>query len=252
VAELSVGRAQAPELAAARRVGWSRWFFVGMGAWCIVLTVLGFAPSFIDYFAGKYHFPPIVHVHGAIMMSWLVFYTSQGLFAARGDVATHRRLGWIAMFLAAAVWLAMGVATVVALRRFDPAEAAFLILPLLIQIGTMVLFAIFVIWAVLARANSGWHKRLLSLATFCLVQAALDRIQWIPQIDVPMFWQNGLRLYVLLLVPLAIFDLLTLKRIHPATLTGATIIIAMHAVVSFLWTSEAWAAWANGFWAWLR
>lgn len=92
----------------------------------------------------------------------------------------------------------MSVATVIALQRFDPDEMAFLVKPLLIQIGSIVLFPTFVAWAVLMRRQPLWHKRLMALATMGLVQAAVDRMQWIPEI-LPMFWDNGVRRYVLLL-----------------------------------------------------
>lgn len=96
-----------------------------------------------------------------------------------------------------------------------------------------------------------WHKRLMALATMGLVQAAVDRMGWIPEI-LPMFWDAGIRLYVLLLLPLIVFDVVTLKRIHPATLAGAAIILAMHGVVSYFWSHEGWNQLARAFWIWLR
>ena len=74
----------------------------------------------------------------------------------------------------------MGVATIVALQRYDPDKFAFIVKPLLIQLGLMVVFPAFVTWAVLARLEAGWHKRLMTFATLVLLQSALDRMDWLP------------------------------------------------------------------------
>jgi hypothetical protein len=238
--------------AAPRRTGASRYFFVGIGTWCILLAIVGFLPSFQASFAGEFHIPPIVHIHGAIMMGWLVLYTTQAGFAKQGNLRRHRQMGWLATGWAAAVWISMGVATVTALLQYAPNEAPFLVKPLLIQLGTMVVFPIFFIGAVLARRQAGWHKRLMTLATFVLVQAALDRMHWLPDMGLPGFWETGLRGYVLLLLPLLTFDLVTLRRIHPATLFGSGLIVAMHGVVSLYWADEGWSQLARHVWLWLR
>lgn len=250
-----IGSMPANHFAPDGRTGGSRYFFAGIGAFCILIAIAGFAPNLYRAFhgltPGGLPFPLVVHVHAAIMMGWLVLYTVQASLVARGNLGRHRRTGWMAMLLAAAVWLSMAVATVNALQRYDPDKFAFLVKPLLIQLGTMAVFPIFVAWAVLARRHADWHKRMMVLATFTLVQAALDRMAWLPDEGLPMFWHAGLRLYVLLLLPLCIFDLATLRRIHPATLIGSGIIVAMHGVVSYCWNHAGWNDIARAFWMWL-
>jgi hypothetical protein len=146
----------------------------------------------------------------------------------------------------------MGAVTIDALRRYDPNKFGFIVKPLLIQLGSLTVFPVFVTLAVLARRQAGWHKRLMTLATFVLIQAALDRMHWLPNEGLPMFWHAGLRLYVLFLLPLFVFDMVTLRRIHPATLIGSAVIVAMHGVVSFYWADEGWNQVARGFWMWVR
>lgn len=247
---LEAGPTQA--FATSRRVGASRHFFIGIGVWCILLALVGFVPSFQAAFAGEFHIPLIVHVHGAMMMGWLVLYTAQAGLVSQGNLRRHRRMGWLATGWAGVVWISMGVATVTALQQYAPDEAPFLVKPLLIQLGTMVVFPVFFIGAVLARRRAGWHKRLMTLATFVLVQAALDRMHWLPDMGLPGFWETGVRGYVLLLLPLASFDFVTLRRIHPATLLGAGVIVAMHGVVSFYWADERWNQLARHVWIGLR
>lgn len=251
---LDAGPAPRPRraFATAPNPGVAHHFFVGIGAWCILLALVGFVPSFQAAFAGEFRIPPIVHVHGAVMMGWLLLYTAQAGLVTRGNLRRHRQMGWLATGWASAVWISMGVATVAALQQYTPDEAPFLVKPLLIQLGTLVVFPVFFIGAVLARRQAGWHKRLMTLATFVLVQAALDRMRWLPDLGLPGFWETGVRGYVLLLLPLASFDLFTLRRIHPATLLGAGLIVAMHGVVSFYWADDGWNQLARHAWMGLR
>jgi hypothetical protein len=227
-------------------------FFVCMGAFCALLAIVGFGPALFKFFSGQGFIPPIVHVHGVIMMTWVLLYTAQATLVRRGNLGRHRQIGWGMIGLAALVWISMGTVTIVALQRFDPDKFGYLVLPLLIQLGTMAVFPVFVAWAMLARREAAWHKRLMTFATFVLVQAALDRMHWLPNEGLPMFWHSGLRAYVLLVLPLWVFDFATLRRIHPATLIGTSIMVAMHAVISYYWTDEGWHQLARGFWLWLR
>ena len=230
----------------------SRIFFIGIGVYCILLAVVGFGPNLYANFQGKISFPPIVHLHGALMLAWLTLYTVQATLVARGNLALHRRMGWATVVLAAVIWLFMGATQISALQRYDPEKFAFILQPMLIGFGQEVVFPVLVIWAVLARQQADWHKRLMTLATFVLMQAALDRMFWLPNEGLPMFWHAGLRLYVLLLLPLFVFDLVRLKRLHPATLIGSALIVAMHGVISFYWNHPGYQRAMGGFWMWLR
>jgi hypothetical protein len=239
-------------IAAARRPALAQYFFVSLGAFCMLLAVVGFGPNLYRYFRGEIYFPPIVLVHGVIMMTWVALYTAQAHFAAHGNLQRHRRVGWMTVAVAGAIWVSMGAAQISALLRYDPDKFAFILRPMLIGVATLVMFPLFLTWAVCARRQTDWHKRLMTLAAFVLIQAALDRMPWLPDEGLPMFWHAGLRLYVLLLLPLFIFDIATLRRLHPASLSGAALIVAMHGVVSFYWDDVGYHHAARGFWMWLR
>jgi len=230
----------------------SRMFFIGVGVLSFVLVVVGFGPNVYRGMRGESFIPLVAHAHAAIMTAWLAVYLLQATLVARGDLRRHRRVGRAAGALAGVAWLSMAVATVTALKRFDPDRFAFLVRPLLIQIGLLAVFPVFVIWGLAARRRSEWHKRLMTFATFSVVQAALDRMHWLPNEGLPMFWHHGIRTYVLFLLPLFAYDISTRRRIHPATLAGSGITLAMHGIVSFYWNREDWNQIARGFWIWLR
>jgi cytochrome bd-type quinol oxidase subunit 2 len=248
----ATGAAALQQDQASQRTGVMRWFFLALAFWCAVLGMAGFGPSYVAYLQDRSTYPPIIHVHGAIMMAWLVAYAAQAVFAMRANKRTHKKVGRLAMIWAIVIWLAMGAVTLLMLRRLDPAVYQFMIQPLLIQFSIMVLFPFFVLWGYLARRDAGWHKRMLTFATFVLVQAALDRLGMLPNSAPPHFWDSALRLYVLLLAPLVAFDLVTMRRPHLATLVGGAILVAAHAVVTSSLTDPQWVGAANAFWAAVR
>jgi len=84
----------------------------------------------------------------------------------------------------------------------------------------------------LARANAGWHRRLMTLATLLLVQAGLDRMRWQPIPGPMLIWA--------LLVPFFVFDIVTTRRVHPATLIGTGLIVSSHLTILMNWGSPAW------------
>ena len=238
------------ETRAASRSGNARRFFVSYGVLFIVLALIGFGPSFLDYYHGAYYFPPIVHLHGALMLSWLLVYVNQTRLASNGDLRLHRKLGLWSIALAAAVWISMFAATIAAFRRIEPASNDFMASVLLIQIGTAVVFPFFVAVGLRFRDDASWHRRMMTLAALLLLQAAVDRMWWIPDEGLPMFWHHAIRLYVLM-IPLYAFDLLSLRRIHPATILGTVVIVAMHTIVSAYWNDPGWIERATTFWHWV-
>lgn len=230
----------------------SRYFFVGIGSFCVLLALIGFGPGVHAFTVGGGTIPPIVHVHGVAMLAWLLLFTLQASLVRTRRLDRHRQLGWTMTGLAALVWMSMIVTTVVALQRFDPQHYGFLVQPLLIQTGSIVLFPMFFAWALLARHRADWHKRMVCFATFTLMQAALDRMHWLPDSGLTMFWNHGVRMYVLLILPLVVFDLSVLRRIHPATWVGIVTTVVMHAVASHYWDHAGWQRLAREFWMWLR
>ncbi len=229
-----------------------RRFFVAIGLWCLLLTIVGFVPNVSRQWAGELSYPPLVHLHALIMLTWLVLFTTQANLMAGGKLQQHRTLGWLATVWAVIVWISMAVGTVEALLRYSPDTFGFLVQPLLIQLGTIIVFPIIVTVAIFARRHPEWHKRFMMFATFSLVQPALDRMHWLPNEGLPMFWHAGLRLYVLAVLPVVVYDLLTLRRIHPATLSASAILVTLHAIISVYWDDSGWNHSARAFWTWLR
>src|SRR5882762_1906527 len=76
-----------------------RYFFVAMAILFPVIAAIGFTPSYQAMSAGTMTPHWVVHVHGALMTSWLLVFLAQAILAAKGNFKYHRRLGIFAVAL---------------------------------------------------------------------------------------------------------------------------------------------------------
>lgn len=233
---------------ASRREGVvGRWWFAGVGWFYVIVAVAGFVPQAL----GKLHrgdLPPVeVHVHGAIMGLFLFAFTAQATLAGRGDVALHRRLGWFATAIGVAAFLSMIMVLYFSMRREDPSRLPFL--PQVWSLGVAQSSTFLVLFgaAVAMRRRPDWHRRLMAFAVLITLQGALDRMQWLPHAPFPSFWALGARLFPLA-IPMVAFDVVTLRRVHPATLAGGGAIVLAYALLSGLWETDALRTAMLGLW----
>jgi hypothetical protein len=197
-----------------------RYFFVGMACLFFLLAVLGFGPSYQAMSGGALKVHWLVHVHGAVMGGWLLLFLVQVIAASKGNLTFHRQLGLFSAVYGAIVELSMLSVTI---------RAGVTGVVLLLQLHVEVLFALFFLGGILVRKNAPAHKRLLLLATLVLLLAAIGRIQWLPGIShgPPVFF-----IYLdTLLIPLFVYDLLTVGRIHKISWLGSACLVAAQLIV---------------------
>ena len=221
-----------------------RYFFVTMSFIFVIISLVGFVPIYHTMIEGTKRFPIhwLAHVHGAIMMLWLLMFTTQSILAAKGSIKLHRQLGLQAVGLGILVWVSMWVASGRALIGFNPPKGHFLFDVLIIQLYGIILFGLFFTWGILRRKNAAVHKRLLFLSTLVLLQAPIDRMFWLPGLHMALY----IRFFYLdvLLLPLFLYDWIMLKRLHPVTTIGAVFFLAVQAAVVTIWGSTSW----HSFW----
>ena len=203
-------------------------------------------PEWVELHAPK---EPFFLLHGVIVAAWFVVLIAQSSLITAGRVDLHRRLGTLSMGLAAAVVVFGVAASVIAARRptgFVDVPAppqVFLAIPLL----ALLQFAVFVALAYARRGNAQAHKRLMLLASLSIISAAV--IRWPLEMigapsPVPGFDTYHL-VALAFLLPLVAWDLTTLKRIHPVTLYGGFVLIAMVPIIGLISQSSAWLAFAS-------
>jgi hypothetical protein len=208
-------------------------FFAKMMLGLALFIAFGFAQFEARGLAPFGLFPWVVHAHAAAMVAWLALLVAQPRLVANGSLALHRRVGWLATALLAAIVVFGSMTGVAAVRLgFVPpffTPAYFLAL---VHVGVLSLAAM-VAWAIAMRRSTDWHRRLIVGSTILIMEPALGRLLPMPLI-VP--WGEWLALAVQLgaLGFLVAHDRRTLGRIHPATLASGIVVIATHVLIEAL------------------
>jgi hypothetical protein len=225
-----------------------RRFYLGITLAMLVVVYVGFARSFFlrpwfpDHPAAT---EPFFLVHGIAFAAWCILLVVQSTLITAGRVGLHRTLGAAGVGLAAAM-LVLGV-TGALLAANRPTGFVGIPVPplqfLLVPFTDMVLFGTFVVLAVLRRHDAQAHKRWMVLATVNLLSAAFAR--WPGLVPNPLLFFGLTDLFI---VALAVWDLRSRGRLHPATLVGGLAIIVSQPLRLGLSGSAAWlgfATWAT-------
>jgi hypothetical protein len=198
-----------------------RGFFLGGGVAMVVTIAAGFS---LQLAMGRSSFgaPPLVHAHAIAFMGWVAIYLTQNILVARGALALHRRLGWLA-----AGWVALMVVLGCAVTAFDirVAHVPFFFRPaqfLVFDPLTVFAFAGLTYAAIAVRRRTDWHRRLHFSGMAMMVGPAFGRLLPMPLLA-PWAWEASFA--ACLLFPLAgvVSDLRRSGRIHPAWLCGLAV-----------------------------
>ncbi len=230
----------------------------------IAIVLIGFLPDSLekiaDVAAGRRPpLPLVLHVHAVLMGSWLLLLLTQTVLMARGQVRWHMQLGMLALLLAPAivatgiVLVPINVATKVAFSAASSPEVRALLERTvhvslnvcLVQIRAGLCFALFVALAIAVRkTDAGMHKRLMILATVVPLSAAFTRMTWLPQ-TMPYSSLSQLAWTPCAALPMFMWDLYRLRRIHLAYWWFAAGMVPSGVVVAMLWNTPGWIAFAS-------
>lgn len=202
----------------------------GQGFWfysALAMALTNVAGFSLQMAMGRSSFgaPPIVHSHAIVFFTWVFIYLAQNTFAATGNMALHRRLGWIA-----AGWMVlmvvMGTAVTVALTRAG--RVPFFFTPgyfLVMNPLSVLVFAGLGAAAIAMRRQTQWHRRLHYCGMTMIMGPAMGRLLPAPLMIPYASW--GIFAGVLLF-PLAgvLHDLRRGGRVHPAWWVGIAVLVA--------------------------
>src|ERR1700732_3675997 len=221
-------------------------FFPVMAVLLLGSVFLGFARSY--YLAGMFHAPlpsAIIHVHGALFSSWILFLLAQTTLVAAGRTDVHRRIG-IAGFLLACLMVIVGAwaATNSLSRSGGPPgidAKTFYIIPM----TDMLIFSVLVFFAYRARFDSAAHKRIIMVATIALMIAAIARWPFPAVRGNPLAAEVVSYVFLLMLV---VYDLWSTHKIHRTTIWASVFLIFVQQIRFPIAQTAAWhsfAAWAQ-------
>lgn len=204
-----------------------RRFFGWLAVSIVILVFVGFSRTY--YLHSLFKTPTLsmfLHVHGAVMTGWIAMYAVQTFLVASNHTRIHRALGTFGAGYAALVVVMGCTATVLAARREVQAHSQFVasfLTVLALELTQMLLFASLVALGVWMRNRVGYHKRLMLLATFCLLPNPIVRLFiWAgfgSNIVILGFW-------ALLVSAIVLLDSIRNGRLHPAFGAGSPIAIA--------------------------
>jgi hypothetical protein len=212
-----------------------RRFFLAMAVVLLALVLVGFAPTFyLRAYLGTAHLSPLIQtlpthlqVHGVVLTAWFVLIVVQSLLVASHRTALHRRFGVAGAILAAALVVTTLMVLIRAVPRFlssglpedqMPRFALFIIG----DMGALVTFSCLVASAVYLRRQPEVQKRLMLLASISIAGPAVARLPGVsalPLLVVPL--QVGL------LVAVILHDIVSIRRVHLATVWGVAFSLAV-------------------------
>lgn len=230
---------------------WDRVFFLGFAGIAWVSIIMGFGPGVKGMLTGVSPYPHwIIHVHSVVFGGWLALFTLQAWLIGSGQAHIHRRLGLVAVPMIPLMVVLGVVATLVSRHVYYAAgrtdTLAFMIVPL----TDMILFPVLAVAALLARGNSGAHKRLMLMATTTLLPASFGR--WIGPWILDNFGDGFLGFMAqsyagpnALIAAGMIYDRITRGQVHPVWWLALAFIVPVQAVTSAIYHWDGWLALAT-------
>jgi hypothetical protein len=237
-----------------------RWFYICAGLFVILLAFAGFGPSIIDQSRRNAPLTPLVIAHGIVSGAWLLLFVTQATLVATRRIAVHRRLGLVGGLLAPVVFVVGYRVLIEEVRRgyelsgdlaraFTPldspppsaAEFAPGILP---PLAGFFNFAVLAIAGLCCLRWPDVHKRLMLLALTPLAGEPIIHLvghvagRWPTLQGAAIFL---LPVQLLLFFASAIYDKVSMGRIHWVSLWVPILLLAELNVLNFVvGPSVAW------------
>lgn len=203
-------------------------YFFFMGLLMAILVIAGFGTTLFTNTDAVLALPLIVHIHGAVFLSWFGLYLVQTRLIADGKLGLHRQMGQLSVVLA----LAMVVLGYLVTRGAYP-KPEFSIAGLssagstIFPTSDMIVFLAAYGLGLLNRPKAQAHKRFMLLAGLLILDPAVSRIVLFGlQAPPPLI----LLIEAGLILSLLAYDVIKLRRPHWASLTGLGLFVLMIAL----------------------
>jgi hypothetical protein len=216
-------------------------FFATLSSLIALIVFIGFARTY--YLAGVFGAKPlparIIHIHGAVFSAWIALLVVQTLLVGTGHERAHRRLGLLSFGLAPLV-VCLGILVAIEMiHRFEHTTSVDSPLIFAVALSEIAGFAGPVSFALLFRRRREFHKRLIIIGTIAMTTAGFGRwpVAFLLHKPLPAM----LAAFTLLGVLMA-FDVLSSRRVHPATLRGSAWVVFIELSGFAVGHTAAWHA----------
>ena len=201
----------------------------------LVLCFAGFARNYyLRMWLGGRVLSPLLHVHGLVMTAWILLFTMQVLFVVRHRIDLHKKLGIVGAVLAGCV-IALGSVIIVrdiAKQSPDASTASFWALFAAFDGINLALFGGLIVAGFLLRRHPDVHKRLMLVATLCLLPPALGRIaiHFVAEDSEPI---TKLAMLIGVVAGIVCVDTFRQRRLHPALGWGLALLLCINGATYF-------------------
>ena len=224
-----------------------RRFFTGMAVAAAVTVFAGFAPSYyLRTLTGSATFSggalsPLLHVHGLLFTAWIALFVVQARLVAARRIAVHRRLGYAAVALAAAMVVAGFLAAVDAARRGAAPPLSPPLVFLAIPMADLAIFSTLVGLGIALRRRPDAHRRVMLVSTIAILTPAIARLPGVMTAGPLAFFA----LTDLFVVVAVVYDRATRGRVHPAYWAAGGLLLASQVGRLAISGTAAWLAFAT-------
>lgn len=205
-----------------------------------LIAITGFWPTYFGpLLAGTLQTLPMIHLHAAVFVGWMLLVIAQAALAATGHRALHIKLGRYGMAYGALVLL-VGLATAFTqfAIRIEAGQLEEARNRLFVPLTDMMVFAPFLAAAWFYRNRPEVHKRLIIVATTILLIAAVHRMAFLGGRPPPVS-----RLLLVWLAPIylsMLYDVLKHRIVHPVYVLGIAALVYLKFFRVPLFESDAW------------
>jgi FtsH-binding integral membrane protein len=204
----------------------------------------GFASSYwLPMAAGTLALHPAIQVHAGLFFIWTLYFVVQAALVSAGRTAWHRELGLFGIALAALMVFSGILAQIVQTRAQlsgPRPEVARNVAAL--GLSAMLMFSVFVTSAIATIRRPGLHRRLMVLASFAIIGAAVVRLfRFLPDSTQAQRAVYGAGVVDLLLLAVVLLDRRVTGRVHPVWVAGGAFLIANQALRAAIAQTGPWA-----------
>jgi hypothetical protein len=226
-----------------------RRLFLAVAVLFPIAVLIGFAPTYYLKFAFANAPLPslLVHLHGALMTTWIVLFITQVFLISKKKVKLHQRLGIFGVILAPLLVFVGCMTGIASAARGAGVPGISPLSFLMVPLGDMVVFAILFGAAIHYRRQSANHKRLIFLTVLNFLPPALGRFPFEFAGTPPFFFGVP----DVIAIGFLIFDTWKTGKLNKVYLAGVVLLIVSHVIRLTLSGTETWlrfAAWLTS-WA---
>lgn len=214
-------------------------FFIAM-VFLFILLQVAFHPTYLQYFPQFKGFNWIHHIHGALMVSWVMMLVIQPYLIYKNKYKTHRLIGKISYFIAPLMLISMFLATRLnylnTVNKIPFKDVAYI---QALNFITPIIFLLFYSLAIIHKKEVFKHKRYMIGTSFIMLTAVLNRLlQEIFGNIAPYEFFIPLYLGVIVTALLLANDIL--KQRNPVPYTIVTVVLFLNIIIFYARETEVW------------